>query len=291
MTQPDPQVAPPVISIVSYRRADLLRACLDSVREHAPDHPVRVFDNRSDGTPEVRALAAEYPEVSWTFAEDNHGFAYAVNRMAEAHDGDFVLLNPDAVLTKPIDALVRALRERERCACVAPLNTSLPRPWDVAHRRSNVARALVSHAGYSHQTRRWPVSELYPVAPTGPVGYLGGAFLVVSRAAWDAVGPFDEQFFLYSEEVDWQERCARAGWGAYLHDEELFVHSSHGTAGGSSSELTRSVMLLRKSQYLYLAKHYNRLHAGLFRRGLGFLDRVQRSKRGFRNSPFNKDWK
>ena len=103
--------APPTVVVVSYRRADLLERCLTSVGSWLPDSPVAVWDNASDGSPAVRALAGTRPDVAWTFSPENVGFARAVNRLAATTSGDFLLLNPDAVLLGPLsltrDALTR----------------------------------------------------------------------------------------------------------------------------------------------------------------------------------------
>ncbi len=68
------------VVIVAYRCRDLLRACLESLFEHAPDRPLSVFvvDNASlDGTPAM--VAAEFPAVDLLVNESNRGFSAANN--------------------------------------------------------------------------------------------------------------------------------------------------------------------------------------------------------------------
>ncbi len=61
-----------------------------------------VWDNASEGSDDIRALAATLPHIAWTFSPTNIGFAPAVNRLAEQVSGDLLLLNPDAVLLGPL---------------------------------------------------------------------------------------------------------------------------------------------------------------------------------------------
>ena len=82
-----------------------------------------------------------------------------------------------------------------------------------------------------------------------------GAFLLLRRAALDDVGPFDERFFVYCEEVDWQVRAARRGWRTqFLPALEAY----HETTGSSPGVRSRSSLLLLESQHRYSEKHFGR---------------------------------
>lgn len=270
----------PAVLIVSYGRPDLLERCLASLRTHAPNSAVLIFDNRSDESDEVRELSLRYPRYFWLFAEENHGFSYGVNRLAENCNSDFLLLNPDAELTGPLDGLSRSLYSAAETACVAPLNAALgDYPWDVAHKNTTLVRSLVSHAGYSSALRKCWASELYRSMPSGPVGYLGGAMLLVRREAWEQIGGLDERYFLYCEEVDWQLRAQRKGWKSVLYPEKLFIHNAHGTVSHERAAMSRSAQLLRSSQIEFFRQNCGEFSARFFAAGLRVLDATQRSKR------------
>jgi hypothetical protein len=158
------------------------------------------------------------------------------------------------------------------------------RPWDVAHREQSLARALMSKSGYSHRFRgrRW--SELYRTQPTAVDGYLTGACLAISRDAWDAIGPFDEEFFLYGEEDDWQRRARSAGWSLELVDESGIAHTGHGTVANDAVAAMRSRDLLRANVALNLELERGGVTANLYLAGTSLLDRVQRSARRAREA-------
>ena len=83
-------------------------------------------------------------------------------------------------------------------------------------------------AGYSDKLRGTRISHLYrqqPAESQSIDGYMAGICLAINRAAWNEIGGFDEEFFLYGEETDWQERATAAGWRILLADE---LDAEHG---------------------------------------------------------------
>ena len=271
---------PLAVVVVSYRSAALLDACLKSVGRHLSDSQVHVWDNHSEGTAEIRRLSQDYVNVDWHFSDENVGFAAAVNRLADRSGrADILLLNPDAVLTSALTEARKLLRE-PRTAATSPLvlSSSAHRAWDIAHRTPGVIRSLTSLSGYAGALRGSPVSDLYR-SPPSRVGYLTGACLLVSRQAWQDVGPFDERFFVYCEEVDWARRARRRGWTLRLSRHTGFRHDSHGTRADSAAMARRSNELLLQNQRRYLDKYYGSTGVAAFALGSRLLSTVQRSKR------------
>lgn len=271
----------PDVLIVSYRAPDDLKTCLESVRHFAPGSKVKVWDNRSDRTQEVQLLAEANQDVEWKFSATNVGFAVAVNAMVASVESEFfLLLNPDARLVGPIAVMETTLTAKPKAAATAPwFEAPSPQKWDVAHRPYSLIRTLVSHAGYSGRLRNTVISDLYPSSPSGTVGYLTGACLMIRSASWADIGQFDERFFLYSEEVDWSSRARSRGWSIVLTPVVGVAHESHGTVSDSAREMSASVGFLRASQRLYILKHSTRFAAAIFSMGLGLMDKYQPSKK------------
>jgi GT2 family glycosyltransferase len=269
------------VLIVSYRRADLLAGLLADLERLHPEWPVHVWDNASDGSDDVRALAAEQSQVRWTFSPDNLGFAAGVNRLAAAAPAgaDLLLLNPDARLLGPLTPLVDALDVDPGAAAVAPLTRAgRQAPWDVAHRRPRLLSSLVEYAGYAERLRRWRWSGRY-AEPPALCDWASGSCLLVRRKAWDEVGPFDEAFWLYGEEVDWSLRAKRRGWHVRLVAEELVGHDAGATVDDDATQSERSAALLRSSQTLLLRRCSGAVAATAFTVITAVIDRVQPAKR------------
>ena len=279
------------VAIVAYRNPGDLRQCLTSVAEHLPGTPVLVWDNSFPADPEVPAVVGEFADARYLGDGRNHGFAAGVNRIAaEVPDHDLLLLNPDAVIRDGLTATRAALGRTGVAAAAPPVRdpedgAGIRRPWDVAHRRRGVLRALVSRAGYAERLRGTPLSDLYADPPEEVSGYLTGACLAVSRDAWNALGPFDEEFFLYGEESDWQARARAAGWRLLLTGDAGIDHSGHGTVRNDGAASRRSTDLLRANTALNLEHELGARAAGGYLAGASLLDLVQRSKRAATRVP------
>ncbi|WP_019201449.1 glycosyltransferase [Tsukamurella sp. 1534] len=278
----------PAVLVVAYRNPDDLAACLASARRHLAA-PILVWDNSGPDFPGMAEVRAEFVDAAWHGTGKNIGFAAAVNRLADAApEHDLLLLNPDAVVLGDLSETLSAVRRPGVAAAAPPVSdpedaAGRRRVWDVAHRPRGLVRALVSHAGYSEKLRGTPLSDLYPAPPREVTGYLTGACLAISRDAWNAIGPFDEEFFLYGEETDWQQRARAAGWTLVLTEDEGVRHSGHGTVRDDAAAWRRSADLLRANVALNIEHASGARAAGAFLLGNSILGRVQRSKRAERN--------
>jgi glycosyltransferase involved in cell wall biosynthesis/GT2 family glycosyltransferase len=297
-----PSGRPLAVLIVAYKCHDLLEKCLDSVAEHLPELLVYVYENSGEGYPGREELTRRYPGVHFELGSVNLGFAGAVNALVEhaPPDADLLLLNPDCRLRGPLTR-TRELLRQPGVAAVAPMLHDYAGPgparWDVATRRATLIRLLVAGAGYSDSLRGTWFSSLYARQPTESQnidGYLSGACLAINRAAWNAVGGFDEEFFLYAEEADWQARARAAGWRLVLADELGADHGNFRTAEGAqelelahggdypTAERRRIHDLLRANIALFLEHQDTVHHADVYLAGTTLLDRLQRSKRAAR---------
>jgi GT2 family glycosyltransferase len=273
-----PPVATPSVLIVSYRRPELLAQCLVSLTAHAPEWPVHVWDNASPEAAAFRALAERHPEVSWHWHEENLGFGAAVNRLAELTEGDLLLLNPDAELLGPPGLLSEALERSPAAAAVGPLvEVAGLRPWDNARRLPGPTRMIVEYWGLSNALRGTPLSQRYRRPPRA-AGYVSGACLLIRREAWQQVGPFDERFWLYSEEVDWARRAHAAGWTIALVRQSLVKHIGGASSDSPTTSASAGPNWLLDMQQAYLAKHHGRRAAATYARAAHGFDRLRAAR-------------
>ncbi len=101
------------------------------------------------------------------------------------------------------------------------------------------------------------------------VDWLSGAALLVRREAADAVGLFDEAFFMFSEEVDWMTRFRAAGWKVLFYPGAEVVHVGGATHGG------RMYVENLRGHLRFLAKHRGEREAERARRLLLFALRLR----------------
>lgn len=220
--------------VVTYDALPWIDRCLASV---AGTETVVVDNGSSDGTPD--AVRERFPAVR-VLEGENRGLAAGWNRGIAETDAEHVLvLNADAWLVE--DALARlvdAADRHPRAAAVGPrllnpdgsLQRSVrgyPTLWRLATeylylRKLAPGSAVLNAfygAGFDHESER-------------EVEWVMGASFLVRRRAFDEIGPFDEGYFLFSEEVDWMRRAADAGWGVVFTPEARCVHVGGAAHGG-----------------------------------------------------------
>ncbi len=256
------------VLIVSYNTRDLLLEALGPlVRENVE---LIVADNASaDGSAD--AVAAHFPSVRLTRLPTNRGFAAGVNHAATLSTGDvLLLLNPDAVLpANGPNQLARFLSERPRAAAVgAALRYGDGRFQAAGFRFPGLLQVTLD---------LWPVNRLADSTLNGrvpsngrpvPIDHPLGACMAISRRAWHDVGPFDEGYFMYVEEVDWCRRARSRGWQIWHDPGVVAVHH----AGAATRQQPDAMFVeLWRSRLRYYERHasptYNRLLHALLRFG------------------------
>lgn len=218
--------APAVSAIcVSYNCADLLRVTLESLLTQEVDGGVQVIvvDNASDDG--SAAAAASLPGVEVIALERNVGFGAANNVGARRAQGELLLFaNPDVDVPAGVVAALADFMAGE-AAAVAAGPKLVGRDGRLqkfcARKFPNLLNLIFLVSGVEES--RWAGSPLahryYPTPFYGrgpsPVDALTGAFMMVRRRAFEAVGGFDEGYFLYGEDVDLCRRLRREGGGIW----------------------------------------------------------------------------
>jgi N-acetylglucosaminyl-diphospho-decaprenol L-rhamnosyltransferase len=208
----------------------------------------------SDGTPDAIEHELEGVQV---LRRDNRGFAASNNVALERARGRYVLLlNPDVeILSGTLTELVAAMDERPALGLASVVQRGTDGELQPSIRRfPSPLRSL----GESLFAAHWPAMRTLQELETRPrpyehereVDWLVGAFLIARREAVQAVGPMDERFFLYSEEIDWCYRFWRAGWPV-AHLPAMAV--THHCGGRSHGDLMAQ---LSHSRLLFAEKHY-----------------------------------
>lgn len=263
------------VIIVSWNACELLRGCLNSIRElRCPTiREIILVDNAScDGSPEM--AVEEFPEVTLIRSKENLGFARANNLGMTHASGSYLALVNSDVIVHPycFQRLVEFLENHSDVGMVGPkvfgvdghLQRTcrlLPTIWNTTCRALGIDTILSRFSFFSgREIRHWSHDS------QADVQVLSGCFLLVRRAAVDKVGGLDERFFFYAEDVDWCKRFADAGWRiAYVPE----ATSTHLGGGSSSNASTRFSIEILRANLAYWKKH--RGYLGLWACYLLFL--------------------
>lgn len=255
------------IVIVSWNTRDLLAKCLASIYKYpfSGAFEVLVVDNASiDGSAEM--VRHDYPKVSLFANTDNVGFAKANNQAIRHCTGNYILLlNPDTELkADALDQLVAFMEQTPRAGAAGsqllnpdgtvqvschPELTLGREIWRLLHLDQVVPLAV-------YRQERWETDR------AREVDIIQGASLILRKSALDQVGWLDEDYFIYTEEVDLCYRMKKAGWKLYWVPQSRVIHY-----GGQSTQQVPRQMFLRlyQSRVLYFRKNHGRLTAASYK--------------------------
>lgn len=258
------------IIIVNWNVRDLLRRCLHSILANVPGGQLEIIvvDNGStDGSAEM--VRTEFPLVRLIANPDNRGFPAANNQGLEVARGRYVLLlNPDTEVVG--DALATMAAFADAHPDVGILGPQLLNPdgsvQSSRRRFPTLLTALFESTWLQPYAPRRLLEHYYvldcPDDEVQDVDWVTGAALMARREAVKQVGPLDEGFFMYSEELDWCRRFREAGWRVVYLPTARIVHYV-----GKSSEqvLPARHIHFQTSKVRYFRKYHGPLAAGVLR--------------------------
>jgi GT2 family glycosyltransferase len=256
------------VVVVNWNTRDLLAQALDSLHRETIgiSFETVVVDNGSeDGSAQM--VRAQWPGVHLIEQPDNRGFAGANNAGFRMARGRYVLLlNSDTiVLPTTVPGLVAVLDADDRIGCVGArhlnLDGSLQRSIDNPPSLLNdfLFFALNDVVNALGLTRFGPVSRWLRLHSLWwgdhdtlqQAGWVNGACMLVRHSVIDQVGPLDETFFLYGDEVDWCYRMRSAGWLVVFTPSAEVIH-----IGGQSTRPLAGHRVFLK--YLAMLRFYKK---------------------------------
>jgi N-acetylglucosaminyl-diphospho-decaprenol L-rhamnosyltransferase len=242
------------VVVVNHNAGPYLAGCLDSIAASSGDVATEVIlvDNAStDGS--VERAAEAHPEVRVLKNPENRGFARAANQALASSSAPFImLLNPDArIVGGTLAGLVKVARERPLAGAIGPLVRNPDGTIQPSARRVPRLGEALAHAFLGPVWPENPWTRSYTLAgwdraTEREVEWVSGSAMLLRREAIDQVGPFDEGYFMYVEDVDLCTRLRRAGWRVVFSPELEIVHKI-----GVSTKGQRGRMAFAHSDSIY----------------------------------------
>lgn len=259
------------IIIVNFRVRYFLEQCLYSVQRASQGIGLEIFvvDNHSaDGS--INYLQPLFPSVQFMENNTNLGFAKANNQALLRCTGEYVLfLNPDTLLAE--DSLVKMLNHLNSHPHAAALGVRMvdgrgkflpeskrgfPSPWASFCKLSGLSALFP-------QSRRFNRYALGYLDEHGnhSVDVLAGACLLARRTVLQELNGFDEDYFLYGEDVDLSYRIKQAGYENLYFAGTTIVHFK-----GESSRNTSFTRLRHfyNAMRVFVQKHYKKGEVAVF---------------------------
>jgi GT2 family glycosyltransferase len=261
-----PALRTPLVSavIVNYRRWDETAALVDQLTQprhiHGPDIEVIVVDNDSQPDP-IEEQLSQKPGVRVVRLPRNVGFSAGVNAGYRVSRGDWVLvLNPDVVVCQGfVDLLCGAARDlRDDSSQGGPVGVvgfhlqNRDGSWQLSTGRFPNLFSLIAGLVRPRQTRKYfvPTPGLRQQVP-----WVTGSCLLIRRECLHDLGGFDEDYFLYYEDVDLCRRAAEQGWGV-CYEPGIAARHMEPLQNRQLTEPLRAVT--RHAVLTYFRKHLSR---------------------------------
>lgn len=251
--------------IVNFNSARLLPACLQSVEQlnlPSKDYEIRIINNDPNEVSDLEKLQ-ETHTFFLIHTRKNIGFGAANNQAARLARGNILIfLNPDTVVLKmDIERIARHFETFPHCGILG-FRLLLPdggiQPWSTGT-EVTLWDIIRNNLGFPASRALWRNENVASVAWVS-----GGAF-AIPRKVFKLVRGFDEEFFLYFEDVDLCRRVRERGYEVTLFPEIQVLHEG-GRSSASSRQQKRSFY---RSQDLYFYKHrpfYERILVRFLRR-------------------------
>ncbi len=256
--------------IVTWNCADYIVGCLESLRDHcdAAENHIIIVDNASID-PTVELVKQNEVKVDLIESPENLGFAKACNLGAANTESEYLLfLNPDTILLNDaIKTLADFLDSHKDTGVVGGkvLNPDGTLQPPCRRRFPTIRSSVMRLFGLSKlfPAHRW--SYCYEMSMENAdraheVDAVSGSFFIIRRSLFNELGGFDEDFFIFGEDLDLCYRAKMKGWKIYYNPEAKVIHYR------GKSRVLRPVSSLvdtHKAMLLFYDKHYRHNRAAL----------------------------
>lgn len=269
----------PILSVivVAYKSQQELSACLSSLPRELLGRSVEVYVvNNSPGDGVAEWMARELPAMRCIEPGANLGFGRANNLGYRNTAGECVLfLNPDTVCNAPaLEHCVRRILAEPAMGLISPKLVQADGSMDLACRRSipslwdGFCRATGLASAYSRTAlfAGYNLTHL-PDDGTYEVGAINGAFMLARRAVLDELAGsssevFDENFFMYGDDLDLCIRVTRAGYKVVYDGRVQITHIKGQSVGKEYETMSEAIFDANREVYL---KHFNPNGSALIR--------------------------
>ena len=241
------------IVILNYNVKFFLELCLKSVEQAITtlDAEIIVVDNdSSDGSCEM--VQEKFPNIKLISNNDNVGFAKANNQGVAVAKGEFVcILNPDTIVAE--DTFIKILEFAKSKSNLGAIGCKLIDGSGayLAESKRNIPVVKVAMQKMFGNGNKYYANHLGE-NEVGRVDVLVGAFMFIKRVVYKQVEGFDEDYFMYGEDIDLSYKLLQAGFKNYYYGETTCIHYK----GESTTKDKKYTKRFYSAMKLFYKKHF-----------------------------------
>ena len=253
------------VILVNWNSLELTSQAISSLKDktHGIIYEVILIDNGTDQDSSPVELPKRFPWIKFIANPDNRGFSKASNQGIKEARGRYVLLlNSDTIQIE--NALGEAVRYMDAHADVGALgirhlnNDDGKTVQPSFHEFPNPWLDVLSLLGLIRL--RSNDSHIFDPEKEQDVDWVCGSFLLMRRECLAQVGVLDEQFFIYSEDIDWCLQARRAGWKVRFWPGAAMIH----IGSASHPHMKDKTFAHFRSNLTYIRKNYSLIAAGAY---------------------------
>ena len=254
------------VVIVNYRVKYLLEQTLRSVEQamQGMAGEVIVVDNLS-GDDSIAFSRERHPDVTFIENQENVGFARANNQAIMQARGEFTLiLNPDTIITpRCLQEGIAWMRSHPKCGAIGARmmdgngvflpesKRSFPTPWVSFCKIFGLSKLFPRSPWFAKYHLRY-LSDLEPQC----IDILSGAYMLCRTNVLQQLGGFDEDFFMYGEDIDLSYRIVKAGYENWFLPTPMVHYKGESTHKDSM----RYVKVFYDAMLIFYRKHFPRFN-------------------------------
>lgn len=256
------------IIIVNYNGRKLIHQCIQSVISNTKniDYEIIIVDNASSDDSK-KYVTLNFPEVRWIQSHQNLGFGKANNLGVKHAIGKYIFfLNPDTIIKNDAIAFFIDFLSNQNDEKIGIIGGYL---LDNDNKLNSYAGDIITCID--------PIKDLFKgifknifSKTTNPniiesVGYVCGADLFMTKSLFNEIGGFDENFFMYCEEVDLQKRILETGRKNLIIPGPGIIHLEGGGEYKAIGISTRRFCMWMDSRRYYTHKHFSNIQLAIWK--------------------------
>lgn len=243
------------VVILNYNVRYFLELCLKSVFEAIRNIEAEIIVVDNDSTDDSCSMIKElFPEITLIKNKENLGFSKGNNIGVTQAKGQYVcILNPDTVVPEDVFEKLIAYSETKKklgivgCKLINGRGAFLPESKrNIPFVKAAVKKLLGNPEDY--------YAEDINENETGHVDVLVGAFMLLKKEVYNKIGGFDEDYFMYGEDIDISYKALKAGYRNYYYGKSVVLHFK----GESTLRDTLYAKRFFGAMQIFYKKHFKR---------------------------------
>ena len=252
------------IIIVNYNVKEFLQNLIHSIEKASSNltKEIIIIDNASDDG-SVDFIKEKFPHIKLIANQTNLGFGKANNQGLKISTGDYILfINPDTLVSEnTLETIISFLKQNPQIGLAGckiindngtfylPCKRGFPGPWASFTKLTGLSKLFPKSKIFAKYNMTYLDEN-----ETHEVDAVSGSFMMIPRTIYNKIGGFDEQFFMYGEDLDLCYRVQKSGYKVFYVPKTQIIHYQGESTKRSSIDETK---VFYNAMHLFVKKHFS----------------------------------